>query len=128
MSFIRSALDPSDILGELLFGLIMVLTFTLGAAVAGGYETGLLLAATGCNVAWGVIDAVLVTMSGRYVRRRRGMLVRALREAPDEASALAAIREQFGTAWRPRSVPRTATRSTAASTGCSRARSRCRCT
>ena len=70
MSFIRDQLDPSEILGELLFGAIMVLTFTLGASVAGGYEKGLLLAAVGCNVAWGVIDGVLVVMSHRYERRR----------------------------------------------------------
>ena len=70
MNFVRRYLDPSEILGELLFGAIMVLTFTLGASVAGGYETGLLLAALGCNVAWGVIDGVLLVMSNRYARRR----------------------------------------------------------
>jgi hypothetical protein len=53
MSFIQRHLDPAEILGELLFGLIMVLTFTLSAAAAGGYERGLLLEAIGCNVAWG---------------------------------------------------------------------------
>jgi VIT1/CCC1 family predicted Fe2+/Mn2+ transporter len=95
MGFFLRYLDPSEILGELLFGLIMVLTFTLGASVAGGYERGLILAATGCNVAWGVIDGVLVVMGGRYVRRRRGQLVREIREARDEASALAAIRDEF---------------------------------
>jgi VIT1/CCC1 family predicted Fe2+/Mn2+ transporter len=95
MSFITNSLDPSEILGELLFGLIMVLTFTLGAAVAGGYERGLLLAAVGCNVAWGVIDAALFVLSSRYARRRRGRLVRAIHDAPDESAALAAIRDEF---------------------------------
>ncbi|HVH18655.1 MAG TPA: hypothetical protein VNF72_10175 [Myxococcota bacterium] len=70
MSFLQRYLDPSEILGEFLFGAIMVLTFTLGASVAGGYEKGLLLAALGCNVAWGVIDGVLLVMSNRYARRR----------------------------------------------------------
>jgi hypothetical protein len=70
MSFFARYLDPSEILGEFLFGAIMVLTFTLGAAAAGGYEKGLLLAALGCNVAWGVIDGVLLVMSNRYARRR----------------------------------------------------------
>lgn len=95
MSFIQRHLDPSEILGEILFGMIMVLTFTLGAALAGGYERGLILAAIGCNVAWGVIDGVLVMMSSRYTRRRRGHLVRAIQAARDEASALAAIRDEF---------------------------------
>jgi len=95
MSFIGRYLDPSEILGEILFGLIMVLTFTLGAAVAGGYERGLILAAIGCNVAWGVIDGVLVVMSSRYARRRRGNLIRAVHAAPDEAAALAVIRDEL---------------------------------
>jgi VIT1/CCC1 family predicted Fe2+/Mn2+ transporter len=95
MSFFLRYLDPSEILGEFLFGAIMVLTFTLGASVAGGYERGLLLAALLCNVAWGVIDGVLVVMSNRYARRRRGSLVRAIRNARDAESALAAIRDEF---------------------------------
>jgi VIT1/CCC1 family predicted Fe2+/Mn2+ transporter len=95
VSFIARYLDPAEILGEFLFGLIMVLTFTLGAAVAGGYERGLLLAAIGCNVAWGVIDGMLVVMSNRYTRRRRGLLVREISAATDEGRALAAIREEF---------------------------------
>jgi hypothetical protein len=95
MSFISRYLDPDEILGEILFGLIMVLTFTLGASVAGGYERGLILAAVGCNVAWGVIDGALVVLSGRYVRRRHGQLVRAIRAARDEPSALAVIRDEF---------------------------------
>jgi VIT1/CCC1 family predicted Fe2+/Mn2+ transporter len=95
VSFITRHLDPAEILGELLFGLIMVLTFTLGASVAGGYERGILLAAIGCNVAWGVIDGVLVVMANRYARRRRGRLLRVIHAARDESSAIAAIRDEF---------------------------------
>lgn len=95
MSFIQRQLDPAEILGEILFGLIMVLTFTLGAALAGGYERGLLLAAIGCNVAWGVIDGVLLVLSSRYARRRRGRLIRAIHAAHDEAAALVAVREEL---------------------------------
>jgi VIT1/CCC1 family predicted Fe2+/Mn2+ transporter len=94
-SFIDRYLDPAESLGEVLFGLIMVLTLTLGAAVAAGYERGLILAAVGCNVAWGVIDGVLFALASRFTRRRRRRLVRAVRRAPDEAAALAAIREEL---------------------------------
>ena len=61
--FVPRYLDTASRLGEILFGLIMVLTVTLTAsfAVKEG-EAGvreLLLAAIGCNLAWGVIDAVM---------------------------------------------------------------------
>jgi hypothetical protein len=84
-----------DSLGEILFGLIMVLTFTLGAGLAGGHERGLLLAAIGCNVAWGVIDAVLFVLGSRFERRRRNRFVRTVRRATDQDGALAAIRDEF---------------------------------
>ena len=65
-------LDPGERLGELLFGLIMVLTFTLGAGIElQGDRTAtrdLLIAALGCNAAWGIIDAALFLM-GRLSER-----------------------------------------------------------
>jgi hypothetical protein len=56
-------LDPGERMGELLFGLIMVLTFTLGAGLEMGdrEETrDLLIAALGCNTAWRIIDSALI--------------------------------------------------------------------
>jgi hypothetical protein len=56
-------LDPGERMGELLFGLIMVLTFTLGAGIelAGDRDEtrSLLIAALGSNAAWGIIDGAL---------------------------------------------------------------------
>ncbi len=56
--FTRRYLDPASRLGEILFGLIMVLTVTLTASftVADGRKgvRQLLLAAIGSNVAWGL--------------------------------------------------------------------------
>jgi hypothetical protein len=81
-------LDPSESLGEILFGLIMVLTFTLGAGVAvrtgegAGDTRELLYAAIGCNIAWGIIDAVLFVMGKVFVRSRRVRLLRAIKAAP----------------------------------------------
>ena len=53
-------LSPDETLSEILFGLIMVLTFTLGAGVAASAEGeqaahDLILGAIGCNIAWGLI-------------------------------------------------------------------------
>jgi VIT family len=59
-------LEPSERLSEILFGLIMVLTFTgaLSAAESGRAEVRtMLIGAIGCNFAWGIIDAVFYLMN-----------------------------------------------------------------
>ena len=54
-SFTAKYLEPSEILGEILFGLIMVLTFTLGAGLV--VQEGddavreMLVAVVNCNIA-----------------------------------------------------------------------------
>jgi VIT1/CCC1 family predicted Fe2+/Mn2+ transporter len=66
-------LDAVDTMAELIFGLLMVLTFTLGVRLVGGDEPvdgrELLLAALGCNIAWGTIDAFLYLLACVYERR-----------------------------------------------------------
>jgi len=81
-------LEPGERLGEILFGLIMVLTFTLGASVQlqddpeGAHE--LLLSALGCNVAWGIIDAVLYLMGQLSERGRLHRIAERVRSAKTE--------------------------------------------
>jgi hypothetical protein len=61
-------LDPVSRATEILFGLIMVLTFTasLNVAEAGRSDVRLMLiAALGCNLAWGLIDAAMYLLSVR---------------------------------------------------------------
>jgi hypothetical protein len=67
----RGVLEPIDRISEVLFGLIMVLTFTGSLSVA---ESGrddirtMLIGALGCNFAWGIIDAMMFLM-GRLTDR-----------------------------------------------------------
>jgi hypothetical protein len=61
-----SLLNPVDRISEILFGLIMALSFTctinlLEADRASVRET--LIAALGCNLAWGIVDAVMYILS-----------------------------------------------------------------
>src|SRR5438094_10039595 len=59
----RRVLEPIDRVSEVLFGLIMVLTFTGSLSVAeAGRENirTMLIGALGCNLAWGIIDGVLL--------------------------------------------------------------------
>lgn len=97
---IHRYLDPATSLAEILFGLIMTLTFTLGAGLliedegrAGARE--LLIAVIGCNVAWGIIDAALFLVGQLFDRGRLRRLGRAIRLAPDRAAALALVASEL---------------------------------
>jgi VIT1/CCC1 family predicted Fe2+/Mn2+ transporter len=90
----RRALDPIDRVSEILFGLIMVLTFTgsLSVAEAGRDDTRtMLIGALGCNLAWGIIDAVLYVMGGLAGRAGIVLGLRAARRSPDSREAQRAI-------------------------------------
>ena len=83
-------LDPVARMSEVLFGLIMVLTFTgtLDVASAGNEDVRTLLIGTiGCNFAWGVVDAVMYLISELTERGRNLVTVRAVQAAatPEQA-------------------------------------------
>ena len=86
----RRILEPMERITEVLFALIMVLTFTCSFSVAGaGREEvrTMLIGALGCNLAWGIIDAVFYLM-GSFSALGQGILrLRALREATNPAHA-----------------------------------------
>ena len=80
----KRLLDPIERTAEILFGLIMVLTFTgsLSVAEAGREDVRMMLiGAIGCNLAWGIIDAVMYLMATLTERGRNLMSVRAVRSA-----------------------------------------------
>ena len=82
----KRVLDPIDRVSEVLFGLIMVLTFTgsLSVAEAGRDDVRtMLIGALGCNVAWGIIDAMLYLMGGLAAKGRGLMTFHAVRKAAD---------------------------------------------
>jgi hypothetical protein len=82
----RRVLDPMDRISEILFGLIMVLTYTgsLSVATADRAQTRtMLIGALGCNLAWGIIDAGMYIMACLHERGRKSMLLRAVCDAPD---------------------------------------------
>ena len=82
----KRVLDPIDRVSEVLFGLIMVLTFTgsLSVAEAGRDDVRtMLIGALGCNVAWGIIDAMLYLM-GCLAEKSQGLATYlAVRRATD---------------------------------------------
>ena len=92
----RRILDPAERMSEVLFGLIMALTFTgtISAANAGGGEIrDILIAALGCNIAWGLVDAVMYLINTLTRRARALALTRYVRDAGERDAAHRTIRE-----------------------------------
>lgn len=97
MSWVNSSarkhlLDPIERSSEVLFGLIMVLTFT-GSLRASGLDhdsvNRMLAGALGCNLAWGIIDAVMYLIAALSQRRHNLVLVREIQNAnPERGRAL----------------------------------------
>jgi hypothetical protein len=82
----RHVLEPGERIAEVLFGLIMVLSFTgsLSVAEAGRDDVRLMLiGALGCNIAWGIIDGILYLMD---CLSERGRDIRALQAARNTAA------------------------------------------
>jgi len=86
----KSVLDPIARISEVLFGLIMVLTFTLSlnAAQAGQSEVRtMLLGALGCNLAWGIIDAAFYLMTSEAEKGEDLKAFRAVRSEDNPQAA-----------------------------------------
>ncbi len=79
-------LNPVDRVSELLFGLFMALTFVGAVSVSDGGQgqiRSMFIAALGCNLAWGLVDAVMYLVRTITDRGRTLTLIRAVRSAPD---------------------------------------------
>ena len=100
----RRVLDPLARTSEVLFGLIMVLTFTvsLNATAAGREDVrAMLIGALGCNLAWGIIDAVMFLMGTKGERVLQARTVRAVQASESADTA----REMIGDALPPLILP-----------------------
>jgi len=82
-----SALDPISRISEILFGLIMVLSFTGSISVASDGKAeikDLLWAALGCNLAWGIIDGVFYLMSRLFEKGHGYSVLKKLKSTTDK--------------------------------------------
>ena len=96
----KHVLEPSERVSEVLFGLIMVLTFTGSLSVAEADRASvrtMLIGALGCNLAWGIIDAVLYLMGSLAEKGRDLRTFRAVRKASDPQSAHRLISDSLPT-------------------------------
>lgn len=86
----KRVLNPLERFCEIVFGIIMVLSFTGALSVA---ESGredvhtMLIAAIGCNLAWGIIDAVFYLIGCLVESRRNAVILRSVQQTGDAAMA-----------------------------------------
>jgi VIT1/CCC1 family predicted Fe2+/Mn2+ transporter len=91
----KRVLEPIERISEVLFGLIMVLTFTCSFSIAGAGHSEvrtMLLGALGCNLAWGVIDGIMYLMGCLAERARTLATLRGVQKAstPERAQRIIA--------------------------------------
>lgn len=88
-----AVLNPVDRIAEVLFGLIMVLSFT--GAISASTDARedvreLLWAALGCNVAWGLVDAIMYLMNVAIERGHAITVIKKIQasKTPDDAGVI----------------------------------------
>lgn len=89
-------LDPLDRVPEVVFGALMAVSFTgsISVAESGSAEVRTMIgAALGCNIAWGLTDAVMYLLGVVTDRHRRLNLLRQLQKAPSPQEAYGLIAE-----------------------------------
>lgn len=82
----QRVLEPIDRITEVIFGLLMAMTFigSLSVATSGREEVRtMLIAALGCNLAWGLADAVIFLMRTWTERTRSRTLMERLQDSSD---------------------------------------------
>lgn len=93
-----AVLNPVDRIAEVLFGLIMVLTFT--GAISASTDARedvreLLWAALGCNVAWGLVDAIMYLMNIAIERGHSLAVIKSIKTAESEENTNAILKDEI---------------------------------
>ena len=95
-------LNPVDRISGILFGLIMALSFTCTISVAETGRSGLknmLFAAVGCNLAWGLVDAVMYVLSVLAQRGHSKTFLNFLHKTGRPETARAFIANELPPLW-----------------------------
>jgi hypothetical protein len=93
-----TALDPVYRASEVIFGLLMAMSFigSISVATDGREEVRtLLIAALGCNLAWGLVDAVMHLVATKTQKRRTFVLLGKLHGGQDAAAGRALLADEI---------------------------------
>jgi hypothetical protein len=91
-------LEPVERLSEIIFGLIMVLTITGAVSVTSTDRAEIrtmIIAALGCNIAWGIIDAGIYLMAQLGERGRLAVMAKSVRETAEPEKARSIIADEL---------------------------------
>ena len=86
-SALDDALSPFDRAAEVVFGVLMAISVTAAFEITIGAQLDvreLMIAALGCNLAWGLIDGVMYLFQQQFERHRRHRLILDLRASASE--------------------------------------------
>lgn len=91
-------LNPVDRISEVIYGLIMALTFTCTISVAQADRTevrDMLIGALGCNIAWGLVDAVMFILTGLTEKGHGRRILNIIRKTDDNEKAREYISDEL---------------------------------
>jgi VIT1/CCC1 family predicted Fe2+/Mn2+ transporter len=84
-----AVLSPFERGSEIIFGILMAISVTAAAEITAGGDADvreLMIAALGCNLAWGLIDGVIYLLQLQFERHRVHRMVLELRELKAEGA------------------------------------------
>jgi VIT1/CCC1 family predicted Fe2+/Mn2+ transporter len=98
----EAVLDTVERVSEMCFGLFMALTFVGAVSALGGSDSpqAMFNAALGCNLAWGLVDAIMYLVRTLTMRGKALTIAMIVRNHPDPAQAIAAMRAALPEAMR----------------------------
>lgn len=104
--FLERLLDPIDGLVEGIYSVLIVLTFTLATRAIFSYSDtfdqaegqlamGLLVAAAGCAIAWGLIDGIMYVLICAFERGKDRRLYRLVRAVASEDEGITLLADEL---------------------------------
>jgi VIT1/CCC1 family predicted Fe2+/Mn2+ transporter len=84
-----AVLSPFERGSEIIFGILMAISVTAAAEITSGGSLDvheLMIAALGCNFAWGLIDGVIFLLQAQFERHRQHRMVLELRSLESDAA------------------------------------------
>jgi VIT1/CCC1 family predicted Fe2+/Mn2+ transporter len=95
---LEHGLSPLERGCEIVFGILMAVSVASATQISAGGKADvheLLVAALGCNLAWGMIDGAMYLLQAQFGRFRNQRVMRELQATPDEQRFRERVREEL---------------------------------